>query len=95
MPNRQWSRANVRQILTNPLYIGMQRLGDEGIARWVNTSGVGIAIEMFLTAEPANAQRAFQADVVSRVMAHAKIAAIGRATADRLGEFGILPDLAQ
>ncbi len=37
--------------------------------------------------------RLFAMGVDVRAMAHAKIAAIGRATADRLGEFGILPDL--
>jgi enoyl-CoA hydratase/carnithine racemase len=47
--------------------------GDGGIVRLVNTCGVGIALEMLLTAEPITAQRALQCNLVSRVVAHADL----------------------
>jgi enoyl-CoA hydratase/carnithine racemase len=42
--------------------------GDGGIVRLVNTCGTGIALEMLLTAEPIDAQRALQCNLVSRVV---------------------------
>tara|TARA_B100000749_G_scaffold280602_1_gene277503 strand:- start:2879 stop:3688 length:810 start_codon:yes stop_codon:yes gene_type:complete len=42
--------------------------GDGGIVRLVNTCGVGIALEMNLTAEPISAQRALQCNMVSKVV---------------------------
>lgn len=42
--------------------------GDGGIVRVVNTCGVGIALEMNLTAEPISAQRALQCNMVSQVV---------------------------
>ncbi len=47
--------------------------GDGGIVRLVNICGVGVALEMLLTAEPIDAQRALQANMVSRVVAHDKL----------------------
>ena len=47
--------------------------GDGGIVRLVNTCGVGVALEMLLTAEPIDAQRALQANMVSRVAGHEKL----------------------
>jgi enoyl-CoA hydratase/carnithine racemase len=44
--------------------------GDGGIVRLVNTCGVGVALEMLLTAEPISAQRALQCNLVARVVAH-------------------------
>lgn len=44
--------------------------GDGGIVRVVNTCGVGIALEMNLTAEPISAQRALQCNMVSKVVPH-------------------------
>ena len=44
--------------------------GDGGIVRLVNTCGAGIALEMLLTAEPIDARRAFQCNLVSRVVPH-------------------------
>jgi enoyl-CoA hydratase/carnithine racemase len=44
--------------------------GDGGIVRLVNTCGSGIALEMLLTAEPIDAQRALQCNLVSRVVPH-------------------------
>jgi enoyl-CoA hydratase/carnithine racemase len=44
--------------------------GDGGIVRLVNTCGAGVALEMLLTAEPIDARRALQCNLVSRVVAH-------------------------
>jgi enoyl-CoA hydratase/carnithine racemase len=44
--------------------------GDGGIVRLVNTCGVGVALEMLLTAEPISAQRALQCNLVARVVPH-------------------------
>ncbi|MDP6345367.1 MAG: enoyl-CoA hydratase-related protein [Alphaproteobacteria bacterium] len=42
--------------------------GDGGIVRMVNTCGAGIALEMNLTGEPIDAQRALQCNLVSKVV---------------------------
>jgi len=47
--------------------------GDGGIARLVNLCGLGIAMEMLLTAEPIDAERALQINLVSQVVAHGKL----------------------
>ena len=47
--------------------------GDGGIARLVNFCGVGIALELGLTAEPIDAARACQINLVSKVVPHAKL----------------------
>ncbi|MEW5709348.1 MAG: enoyl-CoA hydratase/isomerase family protein [Pseudomonadota bacterium] len=44
--------------------------GDGGIPRLVNICGVGFAMEMVLTAEPVDAERALRAGLVSRVVPH-------------------------
>lgn len=44
--------------------------GDGGIVRLVNTCGTGIALEMNLTGEPIDAARAYQCNLVSRVVPH-------------------------
>jgi enoyl-CoA hydratase/carnithine racemase len=44
--------------------------GDGGIVRLVNTCGSGIALEMLLTAEPIDARRALECNMVSRVVPH-------------------------
>src|SRR5262249_18213493 len=41
---------------------------DGGIVRLVNTCGVGFALEMLLTGEPFSAERAYTANMVSRVV---------------------------
>jgi enoyl-CoA hydratase/carnithine racemase len=43
---------------------------DGGIVRLVNICGIGIALEMELTGEPINAQRALAANMVSKVVPH-------------------------
>jgi enoyl-CoA hydratase/carnithine racemase len=47
--------------------------GDGGIVRVVNACGVGIALEMNLTAEPIDAQRALQVNMVSKVVRQDKL----------------------
>ena len=44
--------------------------GDGGLVRLVNTCGTGVALEMLLTAEPIDAQRALEANLVSKVVPH-------------------------
>src|SRR5919202_119841 len=44
--------------------------GDGGIVRLVNTCGVGVAMQMLLTAEPIDAQRALQWGLVTKVVPH-------------------------
>lgn len=48
---------------------------DGGIVRLVNTCGTGIALEMELTGEPIDAQRAFYANMVSKVVPHEQLMA--------------------
>ena len=47
--------------------------GDGGIVRLVNTCGSGIALEMLLTAEPIDAQRALRCNLVSKVVPHERL----------------------
>jgi enoyl-CoA hydratase/carnithine racemase len=47
--------------------------GDGGIVRLVNTCGAGIALEMLLTAEPIDAERALQCNLVSKVVPHERL----------------------
>jgi enoyl-CoA hydratase/carnithine racemase len=44
--------------------------GDGGIVRLVNICGAGLALEMLLTAEPIDAERALRCNLVSRVVPH-------------------------
>ncbi len=47
--------------------------GDGGIVRLVNTCGTGVALEMLLTGEPIDAQRALRCNLVSRVVPHERL----------------------
>jgi enoyl-CoA hydratase/carnithine racemase len=47
--------------------------GDGGIVRLVNTCGSGVALEMLLTAEPIDAERALRCNLVSRVVPHERL----------------------
>ena len=49
--------------------------GDGGIVRLVNTCGAGVALEMLLTAEPIDAERALRCNLVSRVVPHDELLA--------------------
>jgi enoyl-CoA hydratase/carnithine racemase len=58
--------------------------GDGGIVRLVNICGTGVALEMLLTAEPIDAQRALQCNIVSRVVAHDELLAEAEKTAQQI-----------
>jgi enoyl-CoA hydratase/carnithine racemase len=58
--------------------------GDGGIVRLVNTCGVGVAMEMLLTAEPIDARRAFQCNMVNRVVPHERLMEEAEAVARRI-----------
>ena len=47
--------------------------GDGGITRLVNTCGVGVAMQMVLTAEPIDAHRALQCNMVTKVVPHEQL----------------------
>ena len=44
--------------------------GDGGIVRLVNTCGVGVAMQMLLTAEPIDAKQALRCNLVAKVVPH-------------------------
>jgi enoyl-CoA hydratase/carnithine racemase len=44
--------------------------GDGGLVRLVNTCGVGVAMQMLLTAEPIDAERALACNLVTKVVPH-------------------------
>jgi enoyl-CoA hydratase/carnithine racemase len=46
---------------------------DGGIVRLVNACGVGFALELLLTGEPISAERAYAANMVSRVVPHERL----------------------
>src|SRR3954452_23909042 len=48
--------------------------GDGGITRLVNTCGVGVAMQLVLTAEPIDAQRALACNLVMKVVPHDELA---------------------
>src|SRR5215211_7515850 len=58
--------------------------GDGGIVRLVNICGAGVALEMLLTAEPIDARRALQCNMVSRVVAHEELMAEAEKTAQQI-----------
>ena len=58
--------------------------GDGGIVRLVNVCGAGVALEMLLTAEPIDAQRALQCNLVSRVVPHDELMAEAEKTARQI-----------
>lgn len=57
---------------------------DGGIVRLVNTCGVGIALEMELTGEPIDAQRALACNMVSKVVPHDELMAAAEDMAARI-----------
>jgi enoyl-CoA hydratase/carnithine racemase len=58
--------------------------GDGGIVRLVNTCGVGVAMQMLLTAEPIDAQRALQCNLVAKVVPHDALMEEAEATAHHI-----------
>jgi enoyl-CoA hydratase/carnithine racemase len=47
--------------------------GDGGITRLVNTCGIGVAMQLVLTAEPIDAHRALQCNLVTKVVSHDRL----------------------
>lgn len=47
--------------------------GDGGIVRLVNTCGVGVAMQLVLTAEPIDAQQALLCNLVTKVVSHDRL----------------------
>jgi enoyl-CoA hydratase/carnithine racemase len=47
--------------------------GDGGLVRIVNTCGVGVAMQMLLTAEPIDAERALACNMVAKVVPHDRL----------------------
>jgi enoyl-CoA hydratase/carnithine racemase len=58
--------------------------GDGGLVRLVNTCGTGVALEMLLTAEPIDAQRALQCNLVSKVVPHESLMEEAEAVAEKI-----------
>ena len=58
--------------------------GDGGIPRLLNSCGVSFAMEMLLTAEPVDAQRALQIGMVSRVVPHEELMATAEMVARQI-----------
>jgi enoyl-CoA hydratase/carnithine racemase len=58
--------------------------GDGGIVRLVDICGAGVALEMLLTAEPIDAQRALQCNMVTRVVPHDELMAQAEKTAQQV-----------
>jgi enoyl-CoA hydratase/carnithine racemase len=58
--------------------------GDGGIVRLVNICGAGVALEMLLTAEPIDAERAQRCNLVARVVPHGELMAEAEKTARQI-----------
>jgi len=58
--------------------------GDGGIVRLVNVCGAGVALEMLLTAEPMDARRALQCNLVSAVVEHESLMEAAERTARQI-----------
>ena len=58
--------------------------GDGGIVRLVNTCGVGVAMQMLLTAEPIDAQRALACNMVTKVVPHERLMEEAELTASHI-----------
>lgn len=58
--------------------------GDGGIVRLVNTCGVGVAMQMLLTAEPIDAERALACNLVSKVVPHEDLYAEAEGVAQQI-----------
>lgn len=76
--------ASERAMFGLPLVRFGFHTGDGGIARLVNTCGVGIALDLQLTGEPIDAKRALQCNLVTRVVPHDQLIGAAREVADRI-----------
>ena len=58
--------------------------GDGGITRLVNTCGVGVAMQLVLTAEPIDARQALSCNLVSKVVPHERLSEEAEALARQI-----------
>ena len=58
--------------------------GDGGLVRLVNTCGVGVAMQMLLTAEPIDAERALECNMVTKVVPHERLIEEAELVADQI-----------
>jgi enoyl-CoA hydratase/carnithine racemase len=58
--------------------------GDGGIVRLVNTCGVGVTMQMLLTAEPIDAERALACNMVSKIVPHERLLEEAELTASQI-----------
>jgi enoyl-CoA hydratase/carnithine racemase len=76
--------ASDRAVFGLPLVRLGFHTGDGGIARLVNMCGVGVALDLQLTGEPIDAQRALQCNLVTRVVPHEELMTAAWALAERI-----------
>ncbi len=58
--------------------------GDGGLVRLVNTCGVGVAMQMLLTAEPIDAEQALRCNLVAKVVPHNQLMAEAELVAQQI-----------
>jgi enoyl-CoA hydratase/carnithine racemase len=58
--------------------------GDGGLARLINTRGLGVAVDLQLTGEPIDAERALQCNLVTRVVRHEQLMQSALELAERI-----------
>lgn len=58
--------------------------GDGGISRLIDACGIGVALDLELSGEPIDAQRALQVNLVTRVVAHDELMSAAVALAQRI-----------
>uniref|UniRef100_UPI000AF3B802 enoyl-CoA hydratase-related protein n=1 Tax=Mycobacterium avium TaxID=1764 RepID=UPI000AF3B802 len=61
--------------------------GDGGIPRLVDTGGLAVALDLELSGEPIDAQRALQVNLVTRVVAHDDLMTAAHALAERIAGY--------
>ncbi|WP_084020479.1 enoyl-CoA hydratase/isomerase family protein [Mycobacterium avium] len=61
--------------------------GDGGISRLVDTCGLAVALDLELSGEPIDAQRALQVNLVTRVVAHDDLMTAAHALAERIAGY--------
>ncbi|WP_024803492.1 enoyl-CoA hydratase/isomerase family protein [Nocardia sp. BMG51109] len=76
--------ASDRAMFGSPLVgLGIHH-GDGGISRLVNTCGVAVALDLELSGEPIDAERALACNLVTRVVAHDELMSSAHALARRI-----------
>jgi enoyl-CoA hydratase/carnithine racemase len=76
--------ASERAMFGLPLVHYGFHTGDGGISRLVEICGVGVALDIQLTGEPIDAQRALQCNLVTRVVPHEQLMSTAREVALRI-----------